>query len=51
MKILLIPLGIAVFLLFVLLVGALALLISMTVITLAGRVWRVASGGSKTNRG
>lgn len=51
MKFLLVPLGIAAFALFVLVLGALALLISMTVITAVGRVWRLLAGGSKRNRG
>jgi len=49
-KLLLIPLGIAAFVLFVLVLGALALVVSMTVLSGVGRLWRVLSGSSGRQR-
>jgi hypothetical protein len=49
-KFLLIPLGIAVFILFILILGAIGLLIAMTVLSLLGRLWRRLAGGSRRHR-
>lgn len=51
MKFLLIPLGIAVFILFILVLGAIGLLISTTVLSLLGKLWRLLSVGSQGRGG
>ena len=44
MKFLLVPFAILALILFLLLLGAIGLLIAMTVLTALGRVWRFVSG-------
>ncbi|HEX5928016.1 MAG TPA: hypothetical protein VFY48_01340 [Solirubrobacterales bacterium] len=45
MKFLLIPLGIAAFVLFLLVLGAVGLLVSMAIISAFGRLWRLVFRG------
>ncbi|HEV7614729.1 MAG TPA: hypothetical protein VGO36_00700 [Solirubrobacterales bacterium] len=47
MKLLLVPFAILAFVLFLLLLGAIGLLISMGVLTLVGKVWRLLSGADR----
>jgi hypothetical protein len=46
-KVLLIPIAIVGFILFLLAVGAFGLLVSMAVISLFGQIWRGISGGGR----
>ena len=52
MKFLLVPLAILAFVLFLLVIGAFGLIVSMAVISLLGQIWRgIAGGGRLISRG
>jgi hypothetical protein len=46
-KFLLIPLAVVAFVLFLLLLGAIGLVVAMGVLACFGRIWRFVSGGSR----
>ncbi len=50
MKLLLVPLAIIAFVLFLLLLGAIGLAISFAVIYVVGGAWRLVTGGRRRNR-
>lgn len=50
MKLLLIPLAIVAFILFLLVLGAIGLAIAFAVISIIGRAWRFVSGGRPGRR-
>ena len=50
MKVLLIPFAIALFVLFLLLLGAIGLMVSMAVLSAFGRIWRLLNSGAQPRR-
>ena len=50
MKLLLVPLAVVAFVLFLLLLGAIGLAISFAVIYVVGGAWRLVTGGRRRNR-
>ena len=50
MKFLLVPFAIVAFVLFLLLLGAIGLAVSMAVLAIVGRIWRLLSGADRRGR-